>query len=144
MSKAQRKLIFIFSLIIGGLLIVYSFYRADPWWVLEGGLGLFKYLRSLLRLLVKQPTLYIGIAIIGIGIFIFQVRNMTSTKLKKLIAREGLILLGIVVFSIVFRKFGLHSDAPLRTHFIIFYSFYLFIRFVVWAINTLRRKEEQQ
>lgn len=52
-----------------------------------------------------------------------------TLKLKKAIAREGLIFLAILVCSL-----GI---------FVIFtYPIYLIIRFIIWAIKTLRSKDE--
>lgn len=77
MSKTQRRAIFIFSLIIGGLLLLNSFMEAQrealprfPRW--EIAWGLFTDPIWLLSYQLKQPTLYLGIVAIGIGIFILK------------------------------------------------------------------------
>jgi len=87
-------------------------------------------------------------------------------KTKKIIVREGLILLCFMIISVVlvwigvptgyhyqyFTKIGLNNpfpyfDSPIsallygagvRIAFIV-YPIYLFIRFIIWAIKTLRK-----
>ena len=80
-----------------------------------------------------------------------------TLKTKKIIAREGLIILGIFLGIIISSNlawviasfiFGVQDQQILNKIFdIIFYIFlwlyplYLIVRFVVWAIKILRRKE---
>jgi len=87
-------------------------------------------------------------------------------KTKKIIAREGFVLLCFVTISIAlvwigvptgyhyqyFTKIGLSNPSPyfdsyisallygagVRIAFIV-YPIYLFIRFIIWAIKTLRK-----
>ncbi len=50
-----------------------------------------------------------------------------TPKVKKIIAREGLIFIAILVCSLGFLVFFT-------------YPFYLIIRFIIWAIKTLKEK----
>jgi len=74
---------------------------------------------------------------------------------KKIIAREGLILLTIVGVGFAFRIIGTSGhpfsewvdvtpfnslDGFGRIMIILGYPFYLLIRFIFWAIKTLRQK----
>jgi len=67
-------------------------------------------------------------------------------KLKKIIAREGLILLGVFLFAYIPAQFT--EDGPLNYYAVAvmcLYAFYiigyrLIFSFAKWAIKTLRRK----
>lgn len=74
---------------------------------------------------------------------------------KKVIAREGLIFLTIVGIGFVFRVIGTSGhpfaewidvtpfnflDGFGRMMIILGYPFYLIIRFIVWALKTLKNK----
>ena len=72
---------------------------------------------------------------------------------KKLIAREGLILLGIlvlaaiIVFGLSTTEFVVGGEQPGQKIFtfafmlvLLGYPMYLLIRFVFWAIRTLKEK----
>ena len=73
MSIGQRKLAFIFSLIIGGLLLIYSYSGAFIDFPISfSWFDIFSYPGLFLTSLVKQPTLYLGIVVIGIGTFILK------------------------------------------------------------------------
>lgn len=69
-----------------------------------------------------------------------------NKNLKKIIAKEGLILLGIILLGFCSMFLG---DAILRNFMmgsvgivilLIGYPVYLLIRFIFWAIKTLREK----
>ena len=82
-------------------------------------------------------------------------------KFKKIIAREGLILLGLIISGFVLsllseKLYPVDLLAPyasiqvsirnsleeLATFLVIFaYPSYLLIRFIIWAIRTLRQKD---
>lgn len=74
------------------------------------------------------------------------------SAIKKTIAREGLILLGLIATgTFVYLGVAWNKDHPWMTHdewwrsvtfgfFVLpFYSIYLLVRFVSWAIKTLRK-----
>ena len=60
-------------------------------------------------------------------------------KLKKIIAREGLIIL--LIIGLLF--FSLFTDMPGIISGILFLSYpiYLLFRFIIWAIYTLKTSE---
>jgi len=72
-------------------------------------------------------------------------------KTKRIIAREGLIILSVFFFgfitSILFFEITDHHE-PVTTFFnvyaigfpILIYSFYLLIRFVLWSIKTIKNR----
>jgi len=68
-----------------------------------------------------------------------------NKNLKKIIAREGLILLsfGVVLF-IGFLVLQINQLGELGSNLLIIgflgYPVYLLIRFIIWAIKTLREK----
>lgn len=62
---------------------------------------------------------------------------------KKIIAREGLIILGVIILSALF--FGIEDFLPQSYQnkgFVLIgaYFLYLLIYFILWAIKTLRAK----
>jgi hypothetical protein len=69
-------------------------------------------------------------------------------KIKKTIAREGLILIVLAISSHVFYNLELNQIAKqpispnfhLRHPFIALYFIYLIIRFAIWAIKVLQQK----
>lgn len=69
-----------------------------------------------------------------------------NPKMKKIIAREGLILLGTVIIGIVLFVAGMNiqgDSSIVVLGFIIgfcSYPIYLLIRFILWAIKILREK----
>ena len=79
---------------------------------------------------------------------------MIKNKIKRIIAREGLIFLGVVlvgtiIFLLVYFVNGDKYHLEGQTHFdvwkgdvlyiaIPFYTVYFIIRFVCWAIKTLK------
>lgn len=78
------------------------------------------------------------------------------TAIKRIIAREGLILLAIIGVGFIFRIIGTSGHpfaewidvTPLnlcntfgRIIIISGYPFYLIIRFIFWAIRTLKQKQ---
>ena len=65
-----------------------------------------------------------------------------NLKTKKVIAREGLIVLGFLLFAIIACMLERRApDVELAAILIFYYSVHWAIRFVVWAIMTLRKKE---
>ena len=76
-----------------------------------------------------------------------------NEKLKKIIAREGLIFLGIFTFSLFIYKLGsfvsdyvkgdIFDKAAVQLSYeriaYFLYPFYLIIRFILWAIKTLKK-----
>ena len=88
---------------------------------------------------------------------------MNNTEIKRIIAHEGLVVLGITVFGLLLFILGKHipelwamkegqytlipempfCEFMLRSGklFILFgYPFYLLVRFIIWAVRTLRAK----
>lgn len=63
-------------------------------------------------------------------------------KIKRTIAKEGLIVLGIIIIVRVFiiREMGYEDDRFLRFA-ISFLSAYGAIRFAIWAIKTIQEKK---
>ena len=73
---------------------------------------------------------------------------MDKKKIKQIVAREGLILLGLAIASHILynleinqiAKYPVSSNFHLRHSFVWAYLLYLLIRFIIWAIKTLREK----
>lgn len=78
-----------------------------------------------------------------------------NNKIKKIIAREGLILLTIIGAGFIFRIIGTSGhpfaewidvtpfnffDRLGRIIIILGYPFYLLAQFIIWAIRTLKQK----
>jgi len=83
-----------------------------------------------------------------------------KAETKKVIAREGLVLLGFVILSLIMQLWGASGwygyfaqDIPdkcpaifrLLQHYgklliVVGYPAYLLIRFIIWAIKTLKNK----
>lgn len=67
-------------------------------------------------------------------------------RIKKIIAREGLILLGFIVvgvsgYLIMNFRYDLIRLGEVGCLFLILgYPIYLIMRFILWAIRTLKRK----
>lgn len=68
--------------------------------------------------------------------------KLRSKKIKRIIAREGLIVLGIIVITRIFiiREMGYEDDRFLRL-VTLFLFIYGAIRFIIWAIKTLKEKK---
>jgi phosphoglycerol transferase MdoB-like AlkP superfamily enzyme len=70
-------------------------------------------------------------------------------KIKKIIAREGLIILGIIVYVLLLlflgkniNSQGIRNLIPLLLILpIVIYFYSIPIRFIIWAIKTLRQKK---
>lgn len=61
-------------------------------------------------------------------------------KIERIIVREGLILLGLVLLSYILYNFDIISpDFHLRHPFVWIYPFYLIVRFCIWAMRILKR-----
>ncbi|MBU1086718.1 MAG: hypothetical protein KKD05_04285 [Candidatus Omnitrophica bacterium] len=68
-------------------------------------------------------------------------------KTKKFIAREGLVILGVFIAFIISWYFVCKGDKVnlfnnIALMIIIFYLVYLIFRFSVWAVKTLKKKED--
>lgn len=65
-----------------------------------------------------------------------------NKNLKKVIAREGLIFICIVAVGLIiaYSKYDVQLGGLGTAIFWIGYPFYLLIRFIIWAIKTLREK----
>jgi len=71
-------------------------------------------------------------------------------KLKRLIAREGLVLLGFCVLwllgprTVIYFSFSQPSLdvnlGALKSYLFLLYPIYLLLRFILWAVRTLRGK----
>ena len=63
-------------------------------------------------------------------------------KIKRIIAREGLIVLGIIVITRIYiiREMGYEDDRFL--HLVALFLFiYGAIRFIIWAVKTLKEQK---
>lgn len=71
-----------------------------------------------------------------------------NNKIKKMLAKEGLIILGFVVgcyfISVALTMLTANYSVPIAEKynflFLFSYSIFLIIRFIVWAIRTLKQK----
>jgi len=72
-----------------------------------------------------------------------------DTKIKKIIAREGLVIIGFIVamFILMFiftinPRFLYGSGLPGVEYVIVLFGYplYLIVRFIIWAIKTLKHK----
>jgi len=66
-------------------------------------------------------------------------------NIKKIIAREGLIILGFIIILLLGFLLPARISYGFRSHSligfaIIGYPSYLFIRFIIWAIKTLKER----
>ena len=80
---------------------------------------------------------------------------MDTKNIKRIVAREGLIVLGIISSSLIYyyirdlifnlNHHDIFSEIPMdQTYALIFASklivLYFLIRFIIWAVKTLREK----
>ena len=63
-----------------------------------------------------------------------------NSKPKKIIAREGLIILSMIPFFFAGLLLPGDYGLPLIYFSMCGYPIYLLIRFIIWAVNTLREK----
>ena len=64
---------------------------------------------------------------------------MDKQKIKRIIAREGLIILCIAVLTILFWVLTRGGDIEDTSALIpLIYPIYLLIRFIIWAVRTLK------
>lgn len=61
-----------------------------------------------------------------------------NKKFKQIIAREGLIILGIYGGTFLLGLIGFYYQATIISYCI--YPLYLLIRFIIWAVRTLKEK----
>jgi len=63
-----------------------------------------------------------------------------NKPIKKIIAREGLIILGfLIIGQVIWYLFFLQNFDHKETGFYA-YPLYLLIRFIIWAVKTLKEK----
>jgi len=70
---------------------------------------------------------------------------MDKKKIKRIIAREGLILLGFAFLTMiggVLASYAVNNEVLFVFAILLFFSypFYLIIRFILWAIKTLKEE----
>jgi len=71
--------------------------------------------------------------------------EMDKKKIKRIIAREGLILLGFAFLTMiggVLASYAVNNEVLFVFAILLFFSypFYLIIRFILWAIKTLKEE----
>lgn len=67
---------------------------------------------------------------------------MDIKKVKRIIAREGLIIIGVYGTALLLVFIGSNTFFNFIGLFLgyIGYPFYLLIRFIIWAVNTLKKE----
>jgi len=83
---------------------------------------------------------------------------MDKKKIRRIVAREGLILLGFIILAVVVRSIAYNTIYNLIPNDFILeqklaiadrrlniatyspYCLYIFIRFIIWAVRTLREE----